>query len=229
MARVRRFFTWTVGSVFAVAIAYGGAALASAVFFVEAGGQAIDPGEPEIMVCATAVHADLLLPLHDLLIDWNQVLPGAIPENMPADGMIAFGWGDLVLFRDVPEWSDLSGSVAVAAIAGLHETALRVAVTGPHPVAEGCAPVHASKDARGKLIAYILATLKRAPDGRPVRLGLAPGASLYTAEGRYSPFHTCNQWVANGLAAADLPHARFAPFSFGVLWPMEKQASGDLR
>jgi Protein of unknown function (DUF2459) len=73
---------------------------------------------------------------------------------------------------------------------------------------------HAGKQA---LVQYIAQSRL---DGE-IGLQISAFEAYYPAKGHYGAFHTCNQWIANGLAAAGLPHAWFSPFGFGVTWPLK--------
>ncbi|KGM30622.1 DUF2459 domain-containing protein, partial [Inquilinus limosus] len=61
-------------------------------------------------------------------------------------------------------------------------------------------------------------------DGRGI-LAAPPGTgtyeAFYAAHGTYRPWRTCNVWTADALRAAGAPTALWAPFSFGVMWPLE--------
>ena len=83
-----------------------------------------------------------------------------------------------------------------------------------------CVPLEVDRAGRQALIDHVRATLAAETPAAQDRL-----EAFYLAKGRYSPFGTCNQWVADGLAAAGLPSARFAPFSFSITWPLETPRS----
>ena len=178
-------------------------------------------GEPPVYVCASLAHADIVLPSRDPLIDWSALFPAVAQSGLPPEAGLAFGWGDLRFFRETPTWSDIRPSTALGALLGRHATALRVEAVKPPAGNPRCVRLAVDRAGRQALIAHVKASLQTGPDGRPL---LEPGGgaseAYYLATGRYGPLHTCNQWTADALAAAGLPHARFAPFSFGVTWPL---------
>ena len=181
--------------------------------------------EPLVYVCASLAHTDIVLPLDDPLTDWRAIFPEVATTALPPNTYLAFGWGDLRFFQETPQWSDLKVSTASAAFLGLHPTALRVlAIRAPAAGEADCPQLALDREGRKALIQHIRETLDLGPGGQAQ---LQPGGgrfeAYYLARGRYSPMRTCNQWVAEGFAAAGLPHARFAPFSFSVLWPLEKR------
>ncbi|MGE0240955.1 MAG: DUF2459 domain-containing protein [Parvibaculaceae bacterium] len=179
-------------------------------------------GEPAVYVCTSLAHADILLPSRDPLVDWNALFPAAVPPGLSADSYLAFGWGDLRFFREVPSWADVRLSIALGALAGRNDTALRVIVVNPPTTDEDCRLLRIDRAGRQALIDHIRATLAADTSSglQPQSVAPAGREAYYPAKGRYSPLRTCNQWVADGLAAAGLPHALFAPFSFGITWPL---------
>lgn len=196
------------------------AALAFALLPVAGRAQQAE-GEPPLYLCASLAHTDIVMPSRDGLVDWAGLFPAVVPADLPAGAYLAFGWGDLVFFRETPNWGDAKVSTALAALAGLHETALRVIAVNPPRGNADCQPLVVDRQGRQALIAHIRASL--APDGTGAAQLRASGTGLeayYLAKGRYGPFNTCNQWAAEALAAAGLPHARFAPFSFSITWPL---------
>lgn len=120
------------------------------------------------------------------------------------------------MFRETPNWADVRPSIAFSALTGLNDTALRVIAVNPPANDPECVKLAVDRAGRQALIDHIRTTLADKAPAAQDRL-----AAYYLAKGRYSPLRTCNQWVAEGLAAAGLPHARFAPFSFSITWPLE--------
>ncbi|MDQ0395042.1 DUF2459 domain-containing protein [Labrys monachus] len=185
-------------------------------------------GEPPVYVCASLAHADIVLPSRDPLIDWSALLPAVARPNLPPEAGLAFGWGDLRFFRETPAWSDINLATALGALLGRHATAVRVVAVKPPADNPGCMRVGVDRAGRQALIASIEASLRIGADGRPLQqAGGGAFEAYYLATGRYGPLRTCNQWIAEVLAAAGLPHARFAPFSFGVTWPLGRMAVAD--
>ena len=202
-------------------VCFGLAALGFALFPVGARQLGDTGGEPPIYVCASIAHSDVILPLHDPLINWESLFPEVAPARLPASVMLAVGWGDLGFFRDTPTWSDVRASVATRALLGLGPSALRaVAVNSPEGT-PGCQRLALDREGRQALIEHIRASLILGTDGKPQRQPGGQGLeAFYLAHGHYGPLRTCNQWTSDGLKAAGFPHAWFAPFSFGVTWPL---------
>lgn len=196
------------------------AALGFALFPVSGRPQQAD-GEPVVYLCTSLAHADIVMPSRDPLIDWSALFPAVTPPGLPAEAYFAFGWGDLRFFRETPTWADVRLPIALGALAGLHETTLRVVAVNPPTNDPECRPLRIDRSGRQALIDHIRASL--APDGQRRPVAQAGLEAYYLANNRYGPLRTCNQWAAEALAAAGLPHARFAPFSFSVSWPLERR------
>jgi uncharacterized protein (TIGR02117 family) len=177
-------------------------------------------GEPPIYVCTSLAHADIVMPSKDPLIDWHSLLP-ALPPRLPGEAYLAFGWGDLRFFLEAPRWADVRMSVALGALAGLHDTAIRVVPVNQPADDPDCHALRVDRAGRQALITHIRASLAGEASPQPVaRSGFE---TYYLAKGRYGPLRTCNQWVAEALADAGLPQAIFAPFSFSIIWPLAKE------
>lgn len=171
--------------------------------------------EPVVYVCTSLAHADIVLPSRDPLIDWSALFPAVARPDLPAEAYLAFSWGDLRFFRETPDWADVRPAIAFSALAGLNDTALRVIAVNPPADDPECVKLNVDRAGRQALIDHIRATVRDTTPAAQDRL-----EAYYIAKGRYSPLRTCNQWVADGLAAAGQPYARFAPFSFSITWPL---------
>lgn len=214
---VLRFVARLLALLVLPAVLYGIAALGSALFPASGRPQQAD-GEPAIYVCTSLAHADIVMPSRDPLIDWSMLFPTVMPPGLPAEAHLAIGWGDLRFFRETPNWADVRPAIALSALTGRNDTALRVMAVNPPTNDPDCRPLRIDRTGRQALIDFIRASL--APDAQRQPVAQAGLEAYYLAKGRYSPLRTCNQWTAEALAAAGLPHARFAPFSFSVTWPL---------
>jgi hypothetical protein len=111
------------------------------------------------------------------------------------------------------------------AFAGASPTVLRVLAVHAPSGASGCVQIFADRAGREALSKFIVASTESDVSGLP-RLIANPRAceAYYAAKGRYSPWRTCNVWASEALSAAGLPAAWWAPFSFGVTWPLGRGA-----
>ncbi len=203
--------------------AYAVFAVSCALIPVSGRAQISSEAEPPVFVCANSAHSDLVLPLTDPLVQWQQFFDLAKIKVAHPETYLAIGWGDLVFFQETPTWGDLTFQNAISALAGVHATTLRVIVQKIPENDPECAKLAIDAEARRALIDHVLSTIGPS-DGTPLSplAGSSKYEQYYIAKGRYGPLHTCNQWVADGLAKARLPHALLAPFSFSVMWPLQK-------
>ncbi len=183
----------------------------------------LPPARPAAYLCEAAFHTDIALPLDGEVINWRNEFRGLIPDYLPRDTYLLFGWGDSVFFTKVLYPEDLTVSRALKALAGLNPVAMRIVPVYGSDVRSVCKPLPGGQDTKSVLIGEILNSLKKDTDGvyRPIETSV-PGELLLNARGRYSPFNTCNQWTATALGKAGLPRAAFAPFAWSVTEPLDR-------
>jgi uncharacterized protein (TIGR02117 family) len=200
---------------------YLGAAWLSGV--LPAGGKAahVPPAKPAAYLCEAAVHTDIALPLDGEAINWRKELRGYLPDNLPRDTYLLFGWGDSVFFTKVLYPDDLTLPRALSALAGMNPVAMRIVPVYGSDVRAVCQPLPGGQDTKSALIDEILKSLRKDIGGGYQTIETSvPGELLLAARGRYSPFNTCNQWTARALGRAGLPRAVFAPFAWSVTHPL---------
>ena len=178
-----------------------------------------------VYLCEAAFHTDFALPLNDPQANWRAELSSLLPWGLPDDTYMLFGWGDYRFFTEVFTLGDLGPGVAITALSGMNETAVRTLPVSGQDVRDSCRPVSIDADGRAALIAHITETFERGEAGaaQPMPTDVY-GEILLKAHGRYSPFNTCNQWTAEGLGKAGLPRAAFAPFTFSIMKPLGGKA-----
>lgn len=202
---------------------YLGAATLSGMFPARGKLAHVPPGKPAAFLCEAAFHTDIALPLDGELINWRKEFRGFLPDYLPRDTYLLFGWGDSVFFTEVLFPEDLTASRALSALAGMNPVAMRIVPVYGSDVRAVCNPLPGGQDAKAVLISEILNSLKKDSEDayRPIETAV-PGELLLLAKGRYSPFNTCNQWTARALGKAGLPRALFAPFAWSVTSPLQK-------
>ena len=182
--------------------------------------QDIKPNDPPIFVCANFAHTDIVLPISDAAVDWQSMFDISEVKAAHPELYLSFGWGDLAFFQQTGTWSDVRFGTTLAAFTGQHPTTLRMVVQKIPRDDPECLIVVVDAKGRRALAKHIVETLATIPPT------LASGSSKYQryflAKGKYGIFHTCNQWVSEGLAKSGLPYSQFAPFSFDVIWPLYK-------
>lgn len=171
-----------------------------------------------IMVETNGTHTGIVMPVVSPQKDWRETFPSA---HIRPDGRIpthiAVGWGEREVFLSVPTWADLKTS-----------TALRIAIFGGDPVmrvshyvrpapSETHRPVIISREAYARLATAIEASLPPANGQREILRGTNPADAYYDALGSYTLATTCNSWVGNMLAEADIQMGLWTPFAGGVM------------
>ena len=86
----------------------------------------LPPAKPAAYLCEAAFHTDIALPLDGEVINWRKELRGHIPDYLPRDTYLLFGWGDSVFFTKVLYPEDLTTSRALSALAGMNPVAMRI-------------------------------------------------------------------------------------------------------
>jgi uncharacterized protein (TIGR02117 family) len=206
-----------------LAVLYVAVAVVSALLPLGGRAQQIAASDPPTYVCATLTHTDIVLPARDGLADWTAMFPDAAPVAFVPNLHVAFGWGDLTFYRETPSWADLRFRTAMAALFGGGPSALHVAYVLDPAGVPGCTRLALDRAGRQALIETIRGTAALGPDGRGVLVapaGTGTYEAFYAAHGTYRPWRTCNVWTAEALRAAGAPTALWAPFSFGVMWPL---------
>ncbi len=171
-----------------------------------------------IMVETNGTHTGIVMPVVTAQKDWRETFPSAI---IRPDGRIpthiAIGWGEREVFLNVPTWGDLKAS-----------TALRIAIMGGEPVmrvshyvrpapSDTHRPVTISREAYDRLVTAIEASLPPAEAPREILRGTNPADAYYHATGSYTLAYTCNNWVGDMLAEADIQMGWWTPFAGGVM------------
>ncbi|MFN7164412.1 MAG: DUF2459 domain-containing protein [Hyphomonas sp.] len=212
-----------LAATFVCAFWYLGAAWLSGALPLPGKTAHLPPAKPAAFLCEAAFHTDIALPLDGEVINWRKEFRGLIPDYLPRDTYLLFGWGDSVFFTKVLYPEDLTASRALTALAGMNPVAMRIVPVYGSDVRDVCKPLPGGQDSKAVLIGEILNSLKKDADGayRPIETSV-PGELLLNARGRYSPFNTCNQWTATALGKAGLPRAAFAPFAWSVTRPLDR-------
>jgi uncharacterized protein (TIGR02117 family) len=182
--------------------------------------QDIKPTDPPIFVCANFAHAEIIMPLTDVAIDWQSMFDIAEVKASHPELYLSFGWGDLAFFQQTGKWQDMRLGTTLAAFSGRLPTTLRMVVQKMPRNDPECLMLVIDVKGRRAMANHIRETLATSPP--TLALGSEKYQRYYIANGQYGIFHTCNQWVSDGLGKAGLPHAWYSPFSFDVIWPLYK-------
>jgi uncharacterized protein (TIGR02117 family) len=171
----------------------------------------------EIAVTSNLFHTEMILPMAAADIDWADRCPPASGDA--AADAIAFGWGDRGFYLETRRWADLRVTTALRALLFSSDVLMHVTCVGEVSRIAERQRITISPDAYRRLAGYIGASFRRDEAGRPIRRpepGYGPHDAFYAAVGTYSPFQTCNEWLAAGLRQAGIRTGWWAPFAFGV-------------
>ena len=174
-----------------------------------------------IGISSNGIHANLHFPVDVLGVDWTDVFPlDTFPHPPWQPETVSFGWGNRDFYLNTPTWADMDPWVGFLSIIGIGGTALHVAYWPPLREGDYYVVVHVSPDAYHALADHVRRTIEPDDTGNPVQI---PGYSyagndrFYEADGTYSLFATCNEWVRRGLADAGIRTGVWSPFPAALL------------
>ena len=177
----------------------------------------------EIYITTNGVHADFTVPVATPLIDWRNQLP--LQDYKAADESfqyIAFGWGDKGFYLKTPQWKDLTLSTAVNAILLPSPTAMHVTYFRRAPtVGEDSRLIYLTPEQYQQLVQYILESFEKSEQGSLLLIrdaGYSTYDNFYEANGSYSLFYTCNNWVNQGLREIGIKTSLWTPFDWGIMY-----------
>ena len=220
---MRRLAKIIGGLIACVVVLLGGYVVAAVILTrvpVNADFEPVAGGIP-IRLVDNGVHVDLHLPIVTERVDWRQVFPLSDFPRPPANpATIAFGWGDRDFYLNTPTWDEFELETGVRAALGLGGTVLRVGYWHHFVDGDTVATTTISAEAYGRLVDYILATIRPDLGGRPIRISGAAyrgNDGFYEAYGAYNVFVTCNEWVRRGLESAGIRTSWWSPLPGAML------------
>ena len=182
------------------------------------------PDGVRIYLVNNGVHSDVVLPSRSDIADWTQIFSMTDFRDLSApQSFIAFGWGDRGFYLDIPTWSDLTMKVAIVALSGIDTTLMHVQYMEDPTRTPGWIALDISPEQHEKLVRYVRESFQWDERGRPRPV---PGHTyfgtdaFYEAEGRFSLFVTCNEWVRRGLAKAGIRTAAWSPLMWPLFWQL---------
>lgn len=200
------------------------------IYFLTAVALSIIPSRPNetdckkvsvVYVSSNGVHLDFIIPMALVPADWHRDL-----NLSPQNTHVVFGWGDKEFYINTPTWDDLKFSTAFKALFLSTESAMHVVqVQGAR---SHWVQVPLCSYQIDLLIRYIDDSFRKSADGLFVEIQAASYGDrdkFYEATGRFDCLQTCNQWVNNGLKAAQLPSAMWSPFDQGVMYQLRKTST----
>lgn len=208
---------WGSGAIALAAVGFASLAFISAAFPTPGRAQ-LPADRPQVYICTGLTHSDFAVPV---AVARSQILGPVsdhIPATLPEDIYVMMGWGDHRFFTEVHTLSQLRPGIALSALAGRHDTALRIQLITEASLQDDCRALPLDRQGQAAIARHIRETIAAPPTVLPESTF---GLTYLQANQSYSPFHTCNDWASDGLRKAGLPTARWiAPFAFSVTWPL---------
>ena len=167
-----------------------------------------------IYVVSNAVHADIIVPASNTVVDW----PGRFSntefrDDIQNESHVAFGWGDRGFFLETKTWDDFKLSTAANALLVPSGSCVHVAFTNPEYYRDSVS-VTISPEQYRQLVHYIDRTFQTNDDGEYIQIlgeAYSSNDAFFQSNGRYHLFNTCNSWVGRGLKTAGVKTPWFSP------------------
>ena len=161
-----------------------------------------------IYLISNAVHADIIVPRRNEIIDWGaEFLQAKFQHDNSDQTHVAFGWGDRGFFLETPTWSDLSILTASNALLLPSDSCVHVGFTRAENYGADVAAVKIDPAQYGRLVKFIKASFRLDSRGNYCQIDEACYSTcdaFFEANGRYHLFNTCNSWVGRGLRTAEV-------------------------
>jgi uncharacterized protein (TIGR02117 family) len=193
---------------------------ATAGSFIPANSGWIEPREGvEVFVETNGVHVSLIVPnaaagedLGDLIRTDDLSDPALFGTH------VMIGWGHGPVYRNAETWADVRSGDVASAIIGSDDTLLHVYhLIDPKPKPHRKV-LRVTVSQFRTIISEIRSTFLTDTKGRSRARPAYGGDNLfYQARGRYSAFHTCNNWTGSVLRSAGVRVGIWTPFPGGVM------------
>jgi uncharacterized protein (TIGR02117 family) len=180
-----------------------------------------------VYLANNGVHADLVMPVRALGLDWEPLVPRrdfAAPD--PQARWVAFGSGEARVYLETPRWRDITLRTIWSALTGGKRVMHVEWVSNPAYVDRA---IRLRPEEYRRLWTAVRADFALDANGRPRRIdhpGYGRSDAFYWATGKTSALRTCNSWAADRLRLAGIETSLWSPFVQGLVWRYRK-VSGD--
>ncbi len=174
-----------------------------------------------VYLVADAMHVDLVLPVENSAFDWRSVvtLETIGREKRNDYHYLKFGWGDRDFYMNTPSLDkiQLPRLVRTLFLPG-NPTAIHINGYLNIPIEPGYQTkcVGLTQTQYLNLVNYVRRSFRGVKIDR-IQDGFVDAAGFYEATGSYSIAHTCNNWVAGALNAADVTTPLWSGLSGSVM------------
>lgn len=221
MKKVARISNYALALLLLAILLYACAALVLGLLPVNRAFREPDQGI-DIYLRANAVHADLMLPTHSAVHDWRNAIK--VPGIDRAD-YLSIGWGDRAFYLETKNWADLRAVNALRALIGVDSTVMHISAENTPRETDEVRRIRISAAQLQQLVALVNASLTRDAQGQPQQISGAHYANndgFFEAQGHYSMFNTCNEWVRTSLSGAGVRTASWSPLAAGINYQAKK-------
>ena len=176
----------------------------------------------EVYILSNGMHTDIVVPVKNDMIDWSELFKYEHTNNADSSfKYLAIGWGDKAFYLEIPEWSDLTVSIALKAGLGMSSSAIHSTFYRYIYEDDSCKKLLLTDKQYKALIDYVLNFLEFDKNNCPINIKTdalyGNYDSFYEAKKSYNIFFTCNTWTNNLLKACEQRACLWTPFTWGIL------------
>jgi len=165
------------------------------------------------------IHTDLLIPVTpEVRARFAFAQDAGVPVLDPQAEWLAVGWGARKFYTTVGRVSDITATTLWRAVTG-DASVLRVDVAGRIDDFSRIKLMTVTPDQLAALTDAVLDSFAMGADGKPVPLpdpGFTPTDRFFAGRDRFHVFRTCNVWVSDLLARAEVRFGRWTPTTYAV-------------
>ncbi len=173
--------------------------------------------DKEIFITTNGLHLEIIIP--------ENLINPTLKENIYTKAgvkYISFAWGDKAFYLNTPTWKELKFPTAIKALFLKSESAIHL--TNYFQQHDKWKKLLICEEQLNLLTKYIDGAFKKLATGERIEIensGYSAHDTFYEAEGSYSCFRTCNNWVNIALKKSDIKTSIWSPFDFGVLYHID--------
>ena len=172
------------------------------------------PDGIEMYVVSNAIHADIILPRSNPIVDWIQAFANTkFKGDISRMTHVAVGWGDCRFYIETPTWDQFKVSNAANALFLPSDSCIHVTFTRPEYYQDAI-PIKVSHKQYHDLVSFINEAFKKDDHGQIIQIqegAYSTTDAFFEAHGTYHFLNTCNAWTGRALGHAGLTVPWFSP------------------
>lgn len=172
----------------------------------------------EIFVESNGIHVSLIVPISEAGEDLSDLIrPDQLSDSMLYGTHAMIGWGHAGVYRNARTWADMRSGDVASAIFGSNDVLLHIYhLTDPQPLSYRRS-VRITTQQYRNIIAQIRSSFRLQQGRSTASPAYAADNLFYEATGRYTAFHTCNEWTGGILRKAGIRVGAWTPLAGGVM------------